>query len=109
MPLTVRDELAGSSTERVPGAIPITDAAVAGDGSASRDGSGPCGSPRCTTRPPSSSCSSTARGGISVVFLGRRGLAGVDVGTRMVVEGTVGVHKARLALLNPSYQLLPPG
>ncbi len=46
-------------------------------------------------------------GGMSVVFLGRRGIAGVDVGTRMVVEGTVGIHQARLALLNPSYQLLP--
>lgn len=45
-------------------------------------------------------------GGVSVVFLGRRDLAGVDVGTRMVVEGTVGVHKGRLALLNPKYQLL---
>ncbi len=45
-------------------------------------------------------------GGISVVFLGRRGIAGVDVGTKLLVEGTVGVHKARLALLNPSYQLL---
>ena len=45
-------------------------------------------------------------GGLSVVFLGRRGIAGVDVGTRMLVEGTVGVHKARLALLNPSYRLL---
>ena len=46
-------------------------------------------------------------GAISVVFLGRRGLAGVDVGTRMSVEGTVGVHNARLAIMNPSYQLLP--
>jgi hypothetical protein len=45
-------------------------------------------------------------GGISVVFLGRRGIAGVKVGTKMVVEGTVGVHKARLALLNPTYRLL---
>jgi amino acid transporter len=45
-------------------------------------------------------------GGISVVFLGRRDIAGIDVGTRMLVEGTVGVHKGRLALLNPSYQLL---
>jgi hypothetical protein len=45
--------------------------------------------------------------GISVVFLGRRGLAGVDVGTRMVVEGTVGIHRSRLAILNPKYQLLP--
>jgi len=42
-----------------------------------------------------------------VVFLGRRHLAGVDVGSRMIVEGTVGVHKARLAILNPSYSLLP--
>jgi hypothetical protein len=46
-------------------------------------------------------------GGMSVVFLGRRGIAGVDVGTRMQVEGTVGVHKGRLALLNPKYRLLP--
>jgi amino acid transporter len=43
---------------------------------------------------------------ISVVFLGRRGLAGVGVGTQMKVEGTVGVHKNRLAILNPTYQLL---
>jgi hypothetical protein len=42
---------------------------------------------------------------LSIVFLGRRGLAGVDVGTRMVVEGTVGLHHNRLALLNPSYEL----
>ncbi|MGQ0833235.1 MAG: amino acid permease [Microthrixaceae bacterium] len=46
-------------------------------------------------------------GAISVVFLGRRGLAGVSVGTRMTVEGTVGIHKARLAIMNPPYQLLP--
>ncbi len=46
-------------------------------------------------------------GAISVVFLGRRGLAGVSVGTKMTVEGTVGIHKARLALMNPPYQLLP--
>ena len=45
-------------------------------------------------------------GAISVVFLGRRAIAGVGVGTRMVVEGTVGVHRARLAILNPSYRLL---
>jgi hypothetical protein len=46
-------------------------------------------------------------GGLSIVFLGRRGIAGVDVGSRMQVEGTVGVHKGRLALLNPKYRLLP--
>jgi len=42
---------------------------------------------------------------LSVVFLGRRRLAGVDVGTRMVVEGTVGLHRHRLAMLNPAYEL----
>jgi amino acid transporter len=45
-------------------------------------------------------------GGISVVFLGRRALAGVDVGTKMSVEGTVAIHQSRLALLNPIYELL---
>ena len=44
-------------------------------------------------------------GGISAVFLGRRSLAGVDVGAVMVVEGTVGLHHNRLALFNPSYEL----
>jgi amino acid transporter len=43
---------------------------------------------------------------ISVVFVGHRSLAGVGVGTRMAVEGTVGVHRNRLAILNPAYQLL---
>jgi hypothetical protein len=42
---------------------------------------------------------------ISVVFLGRRGLAGVGVGSHMVVDGTVGLHHNRLALLNPAYEL----
>jgi hypothetical protein len=32
-------------------------------------------------------------------------LTGVDVGTRMVAEGTVGLHYNRLALLNPAYEL----
>lgn len=45
-------------------------------------------------------------GAISVVFLGRRGLSGVEIGTRLVVEGTVGIHKTRLALLNPTYRIL---
>ena len=42
---------------------------------------------------------------LSVVFLGRRRLAGVEVGTKMVVEGTVGLHRHRLAILNPVYEL----
>ena len=45
-------------------------------------------------------------GSISVVFLGRREISGIGVGSRMIVEGTVGVHRSHLAILNPSYQLL---
>ena len=47
-----------------------------------------------------------ATGAISIVFLGRRAVAGIEVGTRMSAEGMVGEHKARLAILNPTYQLL---
>jgi amino acid transporter len=46
-------------------------------------------------------------GALSVVFLGRREVAGIDLGTRMIVEGMVGEHHGRLAILNPTYQLLP--
>ena len=45
---------------------------------------------------------------ISAVFLGRRTLAGVEVGSKLVVEGTVGLHRQRLALLNPVYELRLP-
>jgi RecG-like helicase len=45
---------------------------------------------------------------ISAVFLGRRTLAGVEVGTKLVVQGTVGLLRQRLALLNPVYELRPP-
>ncbi len=45
-------------------------------------------------------------GAMSVLFLGRRSIAGVGVGSKMVVEGTVGIHRARLALRNPVYRLL---
>jgi len=47
-----------------------------------------------------------ATGGINVVFLGRRHVAGIHPGTRMVVEGMVGGHGGRLAILNPDYRLL---
>ena len=46
-------------------------------------------------------------GGIVVVFLGRRRVAGIDVGTRLVVEGMVGAHNGRLAMLNPDYWIVP--
>ena len=45
-------------------------------------------------------------GGISVVFLGRRYVPGIRPGTKMVIEGMVGDHAGRLAILNPDYRLL---
>ena len=37
--------------------------------------------------------------------LGRREVAGLGVGSKVEVVGTVGVHQNRLAILNPTYQL----
>jgi hypothetical protein len=45
-------------------------------------------------------------GVVSIVFLGRREIAGVEVGTRLEATGTVGVFRNRLAMLNPHYKLL---
>ena len=42
---------------------------------------------------------------ISAVFLGRRQLAGVGVGSKLVLEGRIGLHRQRLAMLNPVYEL----
>jgi amino acid transporter len=46
-------------------------------------------------------------GTISVVFFGRRSIPGIEVGARMTVEGMVGEHRGRLALINPVYRLQP--
>jgi RecG-like helicase len=47
-------------------------------------------------------------GTIMAVFLGRRDVAAVKVGTRIELRGTVGVHRERLAILNPTYRVLSP-
>jgi hypothetical protein len=46
-------------------------------------------------------------GTIALVFLGRRSIAGMKVGARVVVEGTVGEDHGHLAMLNPTYEFLP--
>ncbi len=46
-------------------------------------------------------------GGLLVVFLGRRSIAGIRPGTRMAAEGMIGEQRGQLAILNPDYQLLP--
>ena len=44
--------------------------------------------------------------GVALVFLGRRSIQGVKVGTRLTAEGMVGEDRGRLAILNPVYELL---
>ncbi|HET7653066.1 MAG TPA: hypothetical protein VFK42_08505 [Acidimicrobiales bacterium] len=44
--------------------------------------------------------------GLTVVFLGRRKVAGIECGAHMVVEGMVGEHHGRLAILDPDYDLI---
>ncbi len=46
---------------------------------------------------------------ITFVFLGRRSIAGLRNGTRMVAEGMVGKHKGKLAMINPTFEVLPTG
>jgi amino acid transporter len=45
-------------------------------------------------------------GALSAVFFGRHAIPGVTAGTRMRVEGMAGESRGRLALLNPTYELL---
>jgi amino acid transporter len=45
-------------------------------------------------------------GAINVVFLGRRTVPGIETGARLSVEGMVGKHAGRLAIINPRYELL---
>lgn len=44
-------------------------------------------------------------GGLTLVFLARRNIAGVRPGTVLRAEGMVGADQRRLAMLNPVYEL----
>lgn len=46
---------------------------------------------------------------LELVWLGRRRIAGIEPGRRIVVRGRVGLHDGRRALYNPWYELLGPG
>ena len=45
-------------------------------------------------------------GGVSLQFLGRREIAGLEVGSQMRAEGMVGEEEGSMVILNPSYELL---
>lgn len=45
-------------------------------------------------------------GGVTLQFLGRREIAGLEVGSKMRAEGMVGEAEGSLTILNPSYELI---
>ena len=45
-------------------------------------------------------------GGVSLQFLGRRDIAGLEVGSQMRAEGMVGEDEGSMVIPNPSYELL---
>ncbi|CAN5567873.1 hypothetical protein BH10ACT1_BH10ACT1_25290 [soil metagenome] len=44
-------------------------------------------------------------GGVTVAFLGRRRLGGIEPGLSLTVEGMVGARDGKLVMLNPAYDL----
>jgi amino acid transporter len=47
-----------------------------------------------------------ATGSVLLVFLGRKQVAGIAPGAKVVAEGMVGEHRGRLAILNPDYRII---
>jgi RecG-like helicase len=45
-------------------------------------------------------------GGVTLQFLGRREITGLEVGSQMRAEGMVGEDEGSMVILNPSYELL---
>ena len=45
-------------------------------------------------------------GGITLVFLGRKQVAGIQLGGLIEAEGMVGENRERLVILNPVYRLI---
>jgi amino acid transporter len=47
-------------------------------------------------------------GALSIVFVGRQAVGGIEVGTRLRAQGTAAERSGRLTILNPAYSLLVP-
>jgi RecG-like helicase len=45
-------------------------------------------------------------GGVTLQFLGRREISGLDVGSTLNAEGMVGENQGNLVILNPSYKII---
>ena len=48
-------------------------------------------------------------GEVSVVFLGRRSIPGLTLGSRLVVEGVLGRSGSAREVVNPSFEFVPSG
>lgn len=46
-------------------------------------------------------------GDVTALWLGRRQIKGIKLGSRLVVEGTIVERDGRLEVLNPAYDLIP--
>jgi amino acid transporter len=46
-------------------------------------------------------------GGVTLLFYGRRSIAGIEPGVQLRAEGRIGTYKGHLAIANPLYSLLP--
>jgi amino acid transporter len=47
-------------------------------------------------------------GGVTLLFYGRRSIAGIEPGVKLRAEGRVGDYKGHLAIANPLYTIEPP-
>jgi hypothetical protein len=45
-------------------------------------------------------------GGLVLVFLGRRQVAGIELGRHVIAWGMVGEHRGYLAMLNPEIEIV---
>ncbi|HZX98509.1 MAG TPA: amino acid permease [Dermatophilaceae bacterium] len=46
-------------------------------------------------------------GGVTLLFYGRRSIAGIEPGVQLRAEGRIGTYKGHLAIANPLYSLMP--
>jgi RecG-like helicase len=48
---------------------------------------------------------SDGTGQVTIVFMGRRGIGGLSLGTRVVVEGVLGDQRGKIRMINPRLEL----
>jgi amino acid transporter len=46
-------------------------------------------------------------GGVTLLFYGRRSIAGIEPGVQLRAEGRIGTYKGHMAIANPLYSLMP--